>query len=482
MLGPVTTRWISGGPERRQQPARARGAGPDPARPLPAGRRELEWCDRRLLARIHRYTLNRLRAEIEPVTAADFLRFLLHWQHVAGEDQVRAPKGSPRWWSSSRASSSPRRHGKTMCLPARVADYDGRADRQLCLSGRAAWGRLTPGRQGAAKSSPIALMLREHARIWGARESRFRSLRGAAVREALRNGAHRSFTRSSRRPACCRLSSSARWPSSRARASPPPTASRPARAARAAGKAPEARSKRRDAGRCWRRRRATTSRPSRARCSSATAWCSARCCARIAASAVARTGAGVSEARGARGDSRRPFRRRLRRRAVRRSRRGGAAARRAQDGKDRRARRAERRRSAQPGRHPDAGARVPAIHGNRILFRDGVAIAAIDGGELRRLADTDLSDENLRTLLARRSLRQPLRPHCVRRARARLASSPRSSTENARRVAAGLQPFLKVLRRQLPNLRHKSLETLLPRFERGLRPPADLANRRVQPH
>ena len=45
----------------------------------------LEWCDRRLLARIHRYTLNRLRAEIEPVTAADFMRFLLHWQHVAAE-------------------------------------------------------------------------------------------------------------------------------------------------------------------------------------------------------------------------------------------------------------------------------------------------------------------------------------------------------------------------------------------------------------
>src|SRR5712692_4314993 len=53
-----------------------------------------EWCDRRLLARIHRYTLNRLRAEIEPVTAADFLRFLLHWQHVAAEDQVKGDRKS----------------------------------------------------------------------------------------------------------------------------------------------------------------------------------------------------------------------------------------------------------------------------------------------------------------------------------------------------------------------------------------------------
>src|SRR6185503_15956812 len=57
------------------------------------GTPEIEWCDRRLLARIHRYTLSRLRAEIEPVGAADFMRFLLHWQHVAGEDQVRGVDG-----------------------------------------------------------------------------------------------------------------------------------------------------------------------------------------------------------------------------------------------------------------------------------------------------------------------------------------------------------------------------------------------------
>src|SRR4029077_1021045 len=60
------------------------------------GRAELEFCDRGLLARIHRYTLNRLRAEIEPVSQADFMRFLFVWQHVdpahrlSGIDGVRA--------------------------------------------------------------------------------------------------------------------------------------------------------------------------------------------------------------------------------------------------------------------------------------------------------------------------------------------------------------------------------------------------------
>jgi ATP-dependent Lhr-like helicase len=56
-------------------------------------------------------------------------------------------------------------------------------------------------------------------------------------------------------------------------------------------------------------------------------------------------------------------------------------------------------------------ARVPAVHRNRILFRDGLPIAAAEGGQLRRLADSDMDDGKLRTLLARRSLRHPLRPH-----------------------------------------------------------------------
>jgi hypothetical protein len=55
--------------------------------------------------------------------------------------------------------------------------------------------------------------------------------------------------------------------------------------------------------------------------------------------------------------------------------------------------------------------RVAAIHRNRVLYRDGLPIAAVEGGQVRRLAESDMSDDKLRTLLARRSLRHPLRPH-----------------------------------------------------------------------
>ncbi len=61
-----------------------------------AGTPALEWCDRRLLARIHRYTLNRLRAEIEPVSAADFMRFLFTWQRVDPEYRAGRAGGAGR--------------------------------------------------------------------------------------------------------------------------------------------------------------------------------------------------------------------------------------------------------------------------------------------------------------------------------------------------------------------------------------------------
>ncbi|HSU77854.1 MAG TPA: ATP-dependent DNA helicase, partial [Burkholderiales bacterium] len=148
---------------------------------------DLEWCDRRLLARIHRYTLNRLRAEIEPVSAADFLRFLFHWQHVAGEDQVQGVEGLAAVIEQLEGYELAAAGWENDVLPARVANYGTEQLDQLCLSGRVAWGRLTPGTRAPLRSSPIALLLREHASVWQAAPDSGAELssEGRAVKEAL---------------------------------------------------------------------------------------------------------------------------------------------------------------------------------------------------------------------------------------------------------------------------------------------------------
>src|SRR6266446_3933006 len=133
------------------------------------GAAQLEWCDRRLLARIHRYTLNRLRAEIEPVSAADFMRFLLYWQHVAGETQVKGVEGLAAVIGQLDGYEVQAGAWEHEVLAARVQDYEPDFIDRLCLFGRMAWGRITPA-NGSAKaplrSSPIALMLRDHAALW----------------------------------------------------------------------------------------------------------------------------------------------------------------------------------------------------------------------------------------------------------------------------------------------------------------------------
>jgi ATP-dependent Lhr-like helicase len=141
------------------------------ATPGTSGADRLEWCDRRLLARIHRYTLNRLRAEIEPVSAADFTRFLLHWQHVAGETRVKGVEGLAAAIEQLDGYEVPAGAWEHEVLAARVQDYEPDLIDRLCLSGRVAWGRLSPANgsgKAPLRSSPIALMLREHAGLWRA--------------------------------------------------------------------------------------------------------------------------------------------------------------------------------------------------------------------------------------------------------------------------------------------------------------------------
>ncbi|HEX6689792.1 MAG TPA: DEAD/DEAH box helicase, partial [Burkholderiales bacterium] len=124
--------------------------------------KDLEWCDRRLLARIHRYTLNKLRAEIEPVSAADFMRFLLVWQHVSVEEQASGVDGLAGVVEQLEGFELAAAAWEHDVLPARVSDYAPEQIDRLCQSGRVAWGRLSAGTSAPLKSSPIGLMLRAH--------------------------------------------------------------------------------------------------------------------------------------------------------------------------------------------------------------------------------------------------------------------------------------------------------------------------------
>ncbi len=113
-----------------------------------AGLTEEEVCDRRLLARIHRYTLDRLRQEIEPVTVQDFLRFLLRWHHLAPGTQLEGRQGLAEAVSQLQGFEAPAVAWERHILPARVAAYRGAWLDDLCLSGEVVWGRLSARKAG----------------------------------------------------------------------------------------------------------------------------------------------------------------------------------------------------------------------------------------------------------------------------------------------------------------------------------------------
>ncbi len=127
---------------------------------------EEEWCDRRLLARIHRYTLDRLRSEIEPVHAQDLMRFLLRWQHVAPGTQLEGKRGLLEAVAQLQGFDIPAVAWERHILPARVAGYKGSWLDELCIGGDVAWARMTGrktdnGRAAAASSAtPISLTRR----------------------------------------------------------------------------------------------------------------------------------------------------------------------------------------------------------------------------------------------------------------------------------------------------------------------------------
>jgi ATP-dependent Lhr-like helicase len=103
-----------------------------------------EFCERRLLARIHRLTIGRLRKEIEPVTEAQLMRWLLRWQHVVPGSQLSGERGLLEVLRQMQGFEIPANAWERQVLARRVRDYDPAVLDQLCLMGAVGWGRLSP--------------------------------------------------------------------------------------------------------------------------------------------------------------------------------------------------------------------------------------------------------------------------------------------------------------------------------------------------
>jgi ATP-dependent Lhr-like helicase len=130
---------------------------------------ELEWCERRLLARINRYTVRSLRAEIEPVPSADFMRFLLDWQGVTRIPRPEGVQSLAATIEQLEGFEVPAVAWEADVLPARLHDYEAGWLDSLCLSGRVLWARLdrpASATAGPVRSTPIALLTRKNGPLW----------------------------------------------------------------------------------------------------------------------------------------------------------------------------------------------------------------------------------------------------------------------------------------------------------------------------
>jgi len=157
-----------------------------------------EWCNRRVLARIHRLTLGTLRREIEPVSTADYIRFLFRWQHVAPASRLHGVDGTLHVIRQLAGYEIPAAAWEATVLPARVAGYKREYLDQLCYAGDVMWGRLSPHpaleppapdarprRIRPTKLAPITLFAREDAGALIARTGADRDALSPAARDVL---------------------------------------------------------------------------------------------------------------------------------------------------------------------------------------------------------------------------------------------------------------------------------------------------------
>jgi len=131
---------------------------------------DIEWCNRRILARIHRATLGRLRREIEPVTALEFDRFLQTWQHLAPGTQLQGADGTLQIIRQLQGYEIPAAAWEAEILARRIAHYDPDFLDELCFSGEVMWARVSPHpalaenrRVRPTRIAPVTLFLREDA-------------------------------------------------------------------------------------------------------------------------------------------------------------------------------------------------------------------------------------------------------------------------------------------------------------------------------
>ncbi|HLJ76142.1 MAG TPA: helicase-related protein, partial [Acidobacteriaceae bacterium] len=137
----------------------------------------IEWCERRILQRIHKRTLHTLRQQIEPVSPAVYMRWLLDWQHLGDQRQLTGEQGLLEALRGLEGFEAPAAEWERSILPQRVAGYDPRWLDALCLSGAVGWGRISPHPAFADVASggprrvvptsmaPVTFFLREEA-LW----------------------------------------------------------------------------------------------------------------------------------------------------------------------------------------------------------------------------------------------------------------------------------------------------------------------------
>ena len=154
----------------------------------------VEWCERRLLQRIHRYTIDAHRKAIKPVSLQDYLLYLFQLHQLQTESEGNGPDllrysidGQTRLQASLAlldGIAAPAAAWEADIIPSRIRDYDPSWLDVLCISGRIAWGRFTPtaprpGEEqrrnpGPIRSTPIVLASRENLDLWQALATAYR--------------------------------------------------------------------------------------------------------------------------------------------------------------------------------------------------------------------------------------------------------------------------------------------------------------------